>query len=379
MILLKSEVAANLDGTLKGVRCALQQAIELEHATLPTYLYALYSLKPGTNERIARLVLSVIMEEMLHMALACNILNAVGGHPMINKPDFIPTYPGPLPGGVESDLQVPLSPFSLSLIECVFMVIEEPEDPLHFPVKLAAEAQPQLTIGQFYERIKQAIVELSKTENIFTGDRSYQLTHGFPSSELIAVYDVATASTAIDTIVEQGEGTHTSPLDPQHRAGALLSLRRDSLREDAGAEHDAAAGLRLCRRGDSCSIRQGVYPVVVESRRARICPGFSGSDPERDVQLHLHEPAQHAAQRLQRPARPADRGHRPDGVAQGAGIRDDVGGSGGPGHARPQRGAQLPVPAHESRLTFLPLPNGRGSCSGPGLRRVLVRNAGELT
>ena len=217
MILLKSEVAANLDGTLKGVRCALQQAIELEHATLPTYLYALYSLKPGTNERIASLVLSVIMEEMLHMALACNILNAVGGHPVINKSDFIPTYPGPLPGGVESDLQVPLSPFSLSLIECVFMVIEEPEDPLHFPVKRAAEAQPHLTIGQFYERIKQSIVDLSKKENIFTGDRSDQLTHGFPSSELIAVYDVATASTAIDTIVEQGEGTHTSPLDPQHQ------------------------------------------------------------------------------------------------------------------------------------------------------------------
>ena len=351
MILLKSEVAANLDGTLKGVRCALQQAIELEHATLPTYLYALYSLKPGTNERIARLVLSVIMEEMLHMALACNILNAVGGHPKINKADFIPTYPGPLPGGVESDLQVPLSPFSLSLIECVFMVIEEPEDPLRFPVKLAAEAQPQLTIGHFYERIKQAIVDLSKTENIFTGDRSYQLTHGFPSSELIAVYDVATASTAIDTIVEQGEGTHTSPLDPQHQPAhyyryAEILYGKTLVPNTTPPPDFAYAGEPIRVR----SVRG--LSGRVESRRARIPAGFSGSDPEPDVQLHLHEPAQHAAQRLQRPARPADRGHRPDGVAQGTGIRDDVGDAGGPGHARPQRGAQLPVPTHESRLTI---------------------------
>lgn len=217
MILLKSEVAANLDGSLPGVRRALQQAIELEHATLPAYLYALYSLKPDTNDRIASLVLSVIMEEMLHLALACNILNAVGGHPVLDKPSFIPTYPGPLPGGVESSLQVPLAPFSLALVEHVFMVIEEPEDPLRFPVKLLADAQAPLTIGQFYDRIKHAIVDLSKKGNIFTGDPRYQLTKGFPSSELIAVHDVATASAAIETIVQQGEGTHTSPLDPQHR------------------------------------------------------------------------------------------------------------------------------------------------------------------
>ena len=134
MILLRSDVAAKLDGTLPGLRAALQQAIELEHATLPTYLYALYSLVPGKNGAIARLMLSVILEEMLHMALACNILNAVGGQPVIDSPAFVPTYPGPLPGGVESNLQVPLSPFSLPLIENVFMVIEEPEDPLHFPV-----------------------------------------------------------------------------------------------------------------------------------------------------------------------------------------------------------------------------------------------------
>ena len=35
--------------TLDDLREHLQWAIELEHATLPPYLCALYSIKPGTN------------------------------------------------------------------------------------------------------------------------------------------------------------------------------------------------------------------------------------------------------------------------------------------------------------------------------------------
>ncbi len=278
MILLKSNVAASLDCTLSGVHRALQHAIELEHATLPTYLYALYSLKPGKNENIASLVLSVIMEEMLHMALACNILNAIGGHPVIDKPNFIPAYPGPLPGGVESGLQVPLSPFSIALI-VVFMVIEAPEDPLHFPVKraaLAAGVQPPLTIGQFYDGIKQQIIELSKKGNIFTGNPSYQLTKGFPASELIGVDDVTTASTAIDTIVQQGEGTHRSPLDPQHEPAhyyryAEILYGKTLVRNTTPPPDFAYAG-------DAISFDQdGVYPVVTNPAPVGYAPGSAAA------------------------------------------------------------------------------------------------------
>jgi hypothetical protein len=280
MILLNSKVASNLDGTLPGVRRALQQAIELEHATLPPYLYALYSLKPNKNERIADLLLSVVMEEMLHMALACNILNALGGpHPVLNKPDFIPAYPGPLPGGVESDLRVPLSPFSLALIKNVFMVIEEPEDPLHFPVKtaaLAAGIQQPLTIGQFYDRIKQIIVQLAKAENIFTGDPSYQLTQGFPLSELIAVHDVKSAAAAIDTIVQQGEGTHTSPLDPQHQPAhyyryAEIHYGRTLVPNTTPPPEFAYAGEAISFAAD------GVYPVVTNPALPGYAPGSAAA------------------------------------------------------------------------------------------------------
>ena len=149
------------------------------------------------------------------MSLACNILNAVGGAPKIDDPKFIPTYPGPLPGSVESELIVPLARFSLDLVSSVFMVIEEPEDPLHFPVRsLDLAAAPPLTIGSFYRAIEAQIK--AQGQAIFTGDPKRQVTHGFPAAELFAVTDVDSAVKAIELIVEQGEGTKQSPLDPQH-------------------------------------------------------------------------------------------------------------------------------------------------------------------
>jgi hypothetical protein len=159
-----------------------------------------------------------VLQEMLHMALDCNILNAVGGNPKIDDPAFVPKYPGPLPGGVENDLIVPLAPFSKQLVNDTFMVIEEPEDPLHFPVvKALLEAAQPVTIGQFYAGIIQQIKELSSKGNIFTGDPKKQLATGFGPLQTIQIHDAESAIQAINLIVEQGEGTKVSPLDPEHQ------------------------------------------------------------------------------------------------------------------------------------------------------------------
>jgi rubrerythrin len=215
MIQLKPEVFSTFNKTPEGLYRALQLAIELEHSTIPPYLYALYSLDPARNASIYALILSIVQEEMLHMSLACNVLNAIGGKPVIDRAKFIPQYPGPLPGSVAEGLIVGLSGFTKAVVKDTFMVIEEPEDPLNFPVRedMLAAAPPRKTIGMFYDRIKKEIIEISKRRNIFTGDRRKQLTAGF--TDLIAVTDVDSAVQAINLIVEQGEGTTTSPLDPQ--------------------------------------------------------------------------------------------------------------------------------------------------------------------
>jgi hypothetical protein len=203
MLLMKPNLLAGLD-TPQGIQGALQAAIELEHATIPPYLYAVLSLEGGGNTVVEQLVDSVLKEEMAHMALACNVLNAIGGAPEIDTPQFIPSYPGPLPGTVEEQLTVHLRRFSIEQVEDTFMIIEEPEEPLAIPDALAAAP---LTIGSFYAKIKQAIEAAGQA--IFVGDPKRQVTGGF--GEIIAVTDVASASTAIETIVEQGEGTSTSP------------------------------------------------------------------------------------------------------------------------------------------------------------------------
>ncbi|MEA2372602.1 MAG: hypothetical protein QOH12_2996 [Solirubrobacteraceae bacterium] len=211
MIALRAELVENL-GDLEGLREAVQKAIELEHATLPTYLYALYSIVPGHNREIKRLVKSVILEEMLHMRLACNILNAIGGSPVINRPDFIPTYPGPLPGAVEGGLTVPLSPLSVELVENVFMVIEEPEDSLEFPGRIATVASA-VTIGQFYTAIAEQITKAG--DGIFTGELGLQVTGDLGSYHVDPITNAASAVAAIGTIIEQGEGTTQAPIDAE--------------------------------------------------------------------------------------------------------------------------------------------------------------------
>jgi hypothetical protein len=213
MIILKRSLIEGLD-SVQGLRDALGNAIRLEHATIPTYLYALYSLKDGSNAQIRSLIRSIVMEEMLHVTLACNVLNAIGGAPAIDDPTLIPIYPGPLPGGVEDTLIVPLKRFSIDVVTNVFMAIEAPENPIVFPVEALAAMPKPVTIGMFYGKISEQI--MAQGQSIFTGDPNRQVTKGFPADELIKVTDVPSALKAIEIIVEQGEGTTKSPLDLEH-------------------------------------------------------------------------------------------------------------------------------------------------------------------
>jgi len=277
MIKLKPELFAALD-TQDGLLNGLQQAIELEHATIPTYLYALYSIKLDSNTEIQDLIRSIVIQEMLHMALACNILNAIGGSPVIDRPEFIPQYPGPLPGAVESELIVPLARFSLDLVKNVFMVIEEPETPLNFPVRDLAAAPPQ-TIGQFYTAIKQQIME--RGQSIFeVGVLSKQVTSDFWPNELIKVTDVNSATRAIEMIVEQGEGTTKSPLRGEgsniaHYYRFAEIYHGKTLIPNPNAPPDAPDDQKYVYGGDPIPFDpNGVLPVI-ENPKAALYPAGS--------------------------------------------------------------------------------------------------------
>jgi hypothetical protein len=208
--LLAAEKSAKDDGTIKNIddlKAALQTAIELEHSTIPPYLCALYSINDGTNNKSVETIRSIVVEEMLHMILACNILNAIGGEPQINKSDFIPSYPGHLPNS-DNSFVINLAKFSRDTVD-VFLKIEKPAH---------TDAPPKVkgyhTIGQFYQAVRIGIeyVNANTVGGIFTHDeaqRAKQITaeHYYGSGgQIIPVYTMDDARQAIAEIVGQGEG-----------------------------------------------------------------------------------------------------------------------------------------------------------------------------
>jgi hypothetical protein len=206
--------------TVDDVRRALQYAIEVEHATIPPYLVALYSLGTVKNDAIRRTLHGIVIEEMEHMALAGNILVALGGTPQFTAPSFVPKYPGGLPMKIGDrdghDLVVHLAPFSKELVRDTFMQIEAPENPLDFPVRprlkafalLNADEETYQTIGEFYAALKLKLTSLGDGQ--FTG-RDRPQPAGLPGG-VFAIRSLADALRAIDFIVQQGEGTTTTPL-----------------------------------------------------------------------------------------------------------------------------------------------------------------------
>ncbi len=70
-------------GSLHSLRAHLQTAIEIEWSTIPPYLCALWSLGDEHNRPAATCIRDVVMEEMLHLTLAANVLNALGGEPCL--------------------------------------------------------------------------------------------------------------------------------------------------------------------------------------------------------------------------------------------------------------------------------------------------------
>jgi hypothetical protein len=199
--------------TVQDLRKALRHAIRLELGTIPPYLTALFSIKPGANAAAGAIIRSVVIEEMLHLSLACNMLNAVGGEP--DLPAVVLRYPSELGMGIGTKpggppFIVPLARLSQASIQ-TFMTIEEPEHPLKFPEADALDQTQDHTIGEFYEAVGQLMVKLG--EDVFTGDVSRQVTGWIDQNYLHAVLNLKDALRAIKLIVEQGEGTEQGPED----------------------------------------------------------------------------------------------------------------------------------------------------------------------
>src|SRR6202047_4259420 len=110
----------------------LGQACEIEHGLMCEYLYAQFSLKRGPDEgltdgQLARVqawektLITVIKQEMLHLAFATNILTAIGAAPHFDRPNF-PILSRWYP----PDVEIALLPFGERALRH-FMFLERPE------------------------------------------------------------------------------------------------------------------------------------------------------------------------------------------------------------------------------------------------------------
>lgn len=116
--------------TIEQLREYLCVAMQLEHATIPPYLTAAYTAKIEENKASHDAIIAVAREEMLHLTLAANLLNAIGGTPDLMREGFVPSYPCYLPDG-ETDFKVSIANLSDSTID-TFLEIERPTPPKEF-------------------------------------------------------------------------------------------------------------------------------------------------------------------------------------------------------------------------------------------------------
>ena len=202
--------------SLEDLHEHLQFAIGLELTTIPVYLTGLYSIPDGANTAASRVIQSVVIEEMLHMCLAANVLNALAGVPSPDPiegagdpvPASFPTIVPFLPGLGPLDLRR----FSKDALD-TYMLIEHPGNPNECP------SEGYGSIGAFYAAIKVAIDEFG-TEEVFARGRKERAGCQIPATEfygggggLIEVNCKESAIDAINLIVEQGEGLEEHKLE----------------------------------------------------------------------------------------------------------------------------------------------------------------------
>src|SRR5215472_2969302 len=110
----------------------LTEAAEIEHGILCCYLFAAYSLKRGGRDGLAEdeaaavarwraALMSVAIDEMVHLSNVNNLLAAIGFAPQFQRGN-LPVPPGYHPSGVV----LALAPFDLATLDH-FMFLERPE------------------------------------------------------------------------------------------------------------------------------------------------------------------------------------------------------------------------------------------------------------
>ena len=210
--------------TKKELYINLQAAVDVELWTIPLYLTSLYSIEVlGKGDQakypyIAKLIESVVIEEMLHLQLISNVCNALGYTPQMKTPTYnqsegIPFISRSVPP-LYKGYKVQLGGLNKNQMK-LFCVIELPEP------KTTPDWSKQIkynSIGELYQALEIAVN--AQWDSLYVGDENntkqqanfgdfidkYKAGEGFSQ----IVNSLNTALTAMKAIVDQGEGSEAS-------------------------------------------------------------------------------------------------------------------------------------------------------------------------
>lgn len=203
--------------TKKLVQQHAQAAVAIEVYTLPFYFTVLSSIKPLNAEvippiypKIYNQILSVAIEEMLHLQLAANLCIALGTTPKFRTPNYTipvdllkPNDPATKDKGA---LNARLGPFNKTALDTMLDI----ETPAEFEVTDPLTPQASYnSIGQLYAALKEGITQLKDSFTWPAGHQQDQFTT-FTLVSKITSFDLAIE--AINTICEQGEGLAQTPI-----------------------------------------------------------------------------------------------------------------------------------------------------------------------
>lgn len=263
-------------GTREELVSLLGEAAELEHGLACSYLYAAFSLKGSTSDGLSAADIEVVRgwrativdvaeQEMLHLALVCNLLTAIGAAPHLRRPTM-PHTSRYYPAGITIELRrfddASLTRFIFlerpEHVEVEAEVLEHPTVDLDAEVPAAAPGALVLdedltddagapepasfsTVGHLYETIEAAFTHLTDVRgeaNLFIGPPVAQATSAyFDMHDLVAVTDLASARAALEVLTTQGEGVRGDWTNSHY--GRFLAIRtelRELVADDPGFE-----------------------------------------------------------------------------------------------------------------------------------------------
>jgi Ferritin-like len=216
---------------LDELKTHLQTAIDVELSTIPIYLYTYYSInrQPSLPTKLddsprgdaiatfankaGGILMSVAVEEMLHLSLVSNILKSLGGSPKIY---------GQSPAHYPTNLDHHKKGFSIGLSKLTanqlneFLAVEKPAPPKPNP-----EPDQWETLGQFYQYIA-SLIKLTEKKDYLNPDYQLAADKGFY------------ASNNVDTVYPKSAFYIKKPENPKDPAARGADAAQYSNSEDSG-------------------------------------------------------------------------------------------------------------------------------------------------